>query len=52
MLHYDRVDVSEGVDTNKTIASKNCTIFHYWCFLKKGFRFQPSAFNGCHDVSY
>ena len=24
MLEYDRIDISEGIDTNKTIASKEC----------------------------
>ena len=23
---------------------------HYWYFLDKGFRFQPTVCNGCHDV--
>ena len=26
MLEYDRVDISEGVDVNKTNASKECDI--------------------------
>ena len=25
-------------------------IFHYWCFLDKGFNFQPNVCNGC-DVA-
>ena len=25
-------------------------ICHYWCFLDKRVRFQPAAWNGCHDV--
>ena len=29
MLEYDRIDISEGIDTNKTRASKECTICHY-----------------------
>ena len=32
MLYFDRIDVSEGVDVNKTCASKECTICHYHCF--------------------
>ena len=39
MLHYDRTDVSEGSDINKTSLSKECVIFHYWYILDKGFRF-------------
>ena len=32
MFCYDRVDVSEGIDVNKTRASKECDICHYWYF--------------------
>ena len=37
MLEYDRIDISEGIDTNKTSASKECNICHYWYFLYKNF---------------
>ena len=37
MLEYDRIDISEGIDTNKKSASKECNICHYWCFLDKNF---------------
>ena len=33
MLEYDRSDISEGININKTSASKECDICHYW-FLK------------------
>ena len=29
MLKYDRINISEGIDINKTGASKDCTICHY-----------------------
>ena len=29
MLHYDRIDVSEGIGVNKTSKSKECDICHY-----------------------
>ena len=29
MLYFDRTDASEGVDVNKTSASKECDICHY-----------------------
>ena len=50
MLYYDRIDVSTGIDVNNTSASKLFIIFHYKYFLDKGFRFQATVFNGCHDV--
>ena len=32
ILYFDRIGVSEGIDVNKTSASKECNIRHYWCF--------------------
>ena len=32
MLYYDRIDVSERIDVNKTSASKECDVCHYWYF--------------------
>ena len=51
MLQYDRIDVSEGIDINKTSASKDCDICHYWCFEDVGYKFQSYVCNGCHDIS-
>ena len=28
MLDYDRIDISEGIDVNKTSLSKECDICH------------------------
>ena len=39
MLYYDRIDVSEEIGVNKTSASKECDICHYWCFLDREFKF-------------
>ena len=41
MLYFDRIN-SEGIDVNKTSASKECDICHYWYFLNKDFN-QMSA---------
>ena len=46
MLYYDRIDVSEGVDVNKTSESKGCDTWHYWYFSDKGYKFQPNVCNG------
>ena len=32
MLEYERIDISEGVDVNKTNLSKECELCHYWFF--------------------
>ena len=50
MLYFDRIDVSEGIDVNKTSASKECDICHYWYFLNKGFKFEPNVSNRCHNL--
>ena len=42
MLEYDRIDISEGIDVNKTSASKECDICHFWYFR--------DLCNGCHDL--
>ena len=50
MLHYDRIDISEEIDVNKTSASKECDIYHYWYFLNKGCKFQPNVCNRYHEL--
>ena len=50
MLQYEKIDVSEGIDTTKTSASKKCILCHYWYFKDVGFRFEPHVCNKCHDV--
>ena len=48
MLEYDRIDISKGIDINKTNPSKECDI--YWYFLDKNFNYEPYLCNGCHDL--
>ena len=50
MLQYENSDVSEGIDTNKTSASKECEVCHYWHFKDVGFKFEPYVCNKCHYV--
>ena len=50
MPQYERIYVSEGIDTNKTSASKECMLCHYWYFKDVGFKFEPHVCNKCHDV--
>ena len=50
MLYYGRINFSEGIDINKTRASKECNIYYCWWFLDKGFKFQSYVWNGCHDL--
>ena len=39
MLYYDRIEVSEGIDVNKTSASKDCDTCRYSYFLIYSFKF-------------
>ena len=42
MLYFDRINVSKGIHVNKTSASKEWNVCHYWYFLNKVFKFQPN----------
>ena len=50
MLEYERIDISEGIDVNKTNLSKECDICHYWFFKDIGFKYEPYLCNACHDL--
>ena len=41
MLQYERIDVSEEIDINKTDASKQCMLCHYWYFKDVRYKFEP-----------
>ena len=50
MLQYQKFDVSEGIDVNKTSASKEYELCHYWFFKDIGFKFEEHVCNKCHDL--
>ena len=50
ILEYDRIDVSEGIDVNKTSASKECRICHFWYFKDIDFKYESYLCNECHDL--
>ena len=50
MIHYNRTDISEGIDINKTNLSKECDNCHYWYFKDIGFTYEPYLCKGCHDL--
>ena len=51
MLEYDRIDISEGIDLNKTNKSKECMFCHYWYFLHKNFSYGPYLCDGCYNMT-
>ena len=50
MLKYDRVDVSEGTDVDKTNKSRECKFCHYWYFLNKNFTYGLFTCDSCYDM--
>ena len=50
MLKYDRIDISEGIDVDKTNESRECKFCHYWYFLNKNFSYGPYTCDGCYDI--
>ena len=45
-----KIDISEGIYTNKTSASRDCMLCHYWYFKVVGFQFKAHVCNKCHDI--
>ena len=45
-----RIDISKGIDLNKSNNSKEGFICHYWCFNHR-FKFPDSVCNGCHKLT-
>ena len=50
MLKYQKIDASEGIDVNKTSASKECELCHYWFFKDIGFKLEEHVCNRFHDL--
>ena len=50
MLQYKTIDVSKGIDTNETSASKECILCHYWYVEDIGLRLKPYVCNKCHNI--
>ena len=50
MLDYDRIDISEGIDVNKTSLSKECDICHDQYFKDIDFKYEEYLCNGCHNL--
>ena len=50
MLEYDRIEVSKGIDLDKTHGFRECIICHYWYFLDINFEFQTDVCNGGHNL--
>ena len=51
MLEYDRINISEGIDLNKTNKSKECMLCHYFYFLNKNLSYRPYYCDGCYNMT-
>ena len=49
MTEYERIDISERIDINKTNKSKECMFCHYWYFPDKIFSFGPYLWDGYYN---
>ena len=50
MLECNRIDISEGIDVNKTNLSKEYDICHYCCLKDIGFNYEKYLCSGCRDL--
>ena len=51
MLEYNKINVSEVIDFNKTTDSRESDVRHYLWFLKINLRFQRKDCDGCHNLT-
>ena len=50
MLEYTKIDISEGINVNKTNLSKECDICNYWYFKDISFKYEKYLCNSCYDL--
>ena len=50
MLEYEKNDILDGTDTNKSDKSKECMLCHYRYFLDKSFSYGPYLCDGCYNM--
>ena len=50
MIYYDKIDVFEGIDVNKTNGSWKCNIFCYCFLINKSFTLQTYVCNVCYHL--
>ena len=50
MLQYERIDISEGINFDKSDKSKECMFCHHWHFKDIGYKYEPHGCNKWHDL--
>ena len=51
MFEYDRIDISEDINTNKTGNSDKAIICNYCLLLRINFKFQSNVYDGWHKMT-
>ena len=50
MLVYEKIDILDGINVNKSDESKECMLCHYWYFLDKSISYGPYLCDGCYNI--
>ena len=50
MLKYDKIDITEGIDVDKTNKSRECMFCHYWYYLNQNFSHGPFTCDCCYNI--
>ena len=50
MLKYNKIDITEGIDVDKTNKSREYMFCHYWYYLNKNFSYGPFTCDGCYNI--
>ena len=50
MLKYVKIDITEGIDVDKTNESRECMFCCYWYYLNKNFSYGPFTCDGCYNI--
>ena len=50
MIEFDKIDLDEGIDLNKTSNARESWLCKFWYILDKNFNYQKYC-DGCHDMS-
>ena len=51
MLEYEKINISDGIDVNKSDKSKEYMLCHYWQFLDKSFSYGSYLCDGCYNMT-
>ena len=50
MLGYEKIDISDEINVDKSDKSKECMLCHYWYFLDTNFSYGPYLCDRCYNM--